>query len=202
MIPNPTSMVSVSNIKRVVSVFILRPIDNNPRSINCDVAVFRRCSTMPTFANHWAGISGSIEEDDRSPLDAAVRELREETNVVDIFMDYIRRNDDDKQFNGLLGDKSRDETQHMRFYLKAGLYIDISKKNSRGAFGGRIIRVYPFALKLPIQSSSLGIEMRGTEHDQMKFVSVQEFLDLTPCVPGLQKAFHQATVGSHLVVSE
>ncbi|KAL7520802.1 hypothetical protein ACHAWX_005505 [Stephanocyclus meneghinianus] len=191
-------MVIVSNIKRVVSVFILRPNHNNPSSINCDVAVFRRCPTMPTYANHWAGISGSIEEDDGSPIEAAVRELREETNVVDIFMDYMSRNYADKHFNGLLGDNSRDETQHMRSYLKAGLHIDVSEKNSHGAFGGRIIRVYPFALKLPSQSSWLGIEMRGTEHDQMKFVSVKEFFHLAPCVPGLQAAFHQATAGSYL----
>eukprot|EP00956_Cyclotella_meneghiniana_P008284 scaffold11039_cov21-Cyclotella_meneghiniana.AAC.2 len=77
------TMISVSNIKRVVSVFILRPNENKSNHIKWDVAVFRRCCTMPTFPNHWAGISGSIEDTDDSPLEAAMRELEEETNLYD-----------------------------------------------------------------------------------------------------------------------
>lgn len=129
---------------------------------------------MPTFANHWAGISGSIEESDISPFEAATRELQEETNVCDIL-----------------------NTQQLRSCIKGGLHLDISK-NTKGAFGGRIIRVYPFQLTLP---GTANIEMRGTEHEMMKFIPIDEFLDLTPCVPGLQTAFHHATSGSFLKVS-
>ena len=178
------TMVSVSNIKRVVSVFILRPNDDNENIM--DVAVFRRCSTMPTFPNHWAGISGSVEDEDCSPMEAAVRELREETNLCDVPNDCNPRR------------------HNIQSYMKAGLYLDI-KKNTKDAFGGRVIRVYPFALTLPRQDSTSNeslsnIEMRGTEHDMMKFVSIDEFLQLTPCVPELQTAFHHATTGAFLKV--
>ncbi|KAL3794899.1 hypothetical protein HJC23_004276 [Cyclotella cryptica] len=198
VISKVASMLNVPNIKRVVSVFILRPNVNNPTSIDRDVAVFRRCPTMPTFANHWAGISGSIEEADGSPLEAALRELEEETNIVDVFADFFSRNDAEKHFDSLRGDNSRHESLQMRLCLKAGLHIDIPKKDSEGAFGELIIRVYPFALILPMQSLCVNLEMRGTEHDQMKFISIGDFFDLTPCVPGLQTAFHHATAGAYL----
>lgn len=189
MIPrekNPNSMVSVANIKRVVSVFILRPKNDEPKGVH--VAVFRRCETMPTFANHWAGISGSIEETDGSPLEAALRELQEETNICDVLRDGW----------GI---------SQLKSHIKSGLHLDVSK-NTKGAFGGRIIRVYPFSLMLPANENGAvaneaiwpNIEMRGTEHDMMKFISIKEFLELTPCVPGLQQSFHHATAGSYLKV--
>ena len=118
-------------------------------------------------------------------IEAAVRELREETNLCDVPNDCNPR-------------------RHIQSYMKAGLYLDI-KKNTKGAFRGRVIRVYPFALTLPRQDSNSNellsnIEMRGTEHDMMKFVSIDEFLQLTPCVPELQMAFHHATTGAFLKV--
>jgi 8-oxo-dGTP pyrophosphatase MutT (NUDIX family) len=186
MISKIKNMVSVSSIKRVVSVFILRPKDENPSNI--DVAVFRRCPTMPTFANHWAGISGSIEEDDDSPLDAAVRELQEETNVGDVLKNYF-------------ANEHNNESEQLRSCMKAGLHLDVPKRDAQAAFGGRIIRVYPFALRLPESSIWSKIEMRGTEHDEMKFIPIDEFLDLSPVVPGLQTAFHHATTGAYLNVS-
>lgn len=137
------------------------------------------------------GISGSIEEKDDSPLEAAVREIREETNVCDVI-----RNWNQIGYN-----------LELQSCIKGGLYLDVSKK-THGAFGGRVIRVYPFALTLPLdfksrsddQSLLAGIEIRGTEHDNMKFISIKEFLELTPCVPELQTAFHHATFGTFLEV--
>lgn len=194
-------MVSVCNIKRVVSVFILRQKSDGSNDV--DVAVFHRCPTMPTFPNHWAGISGSIEEEDCSPMDAAVRELQEETNVCDI----LRDSNNHKNRN-LAGRNSHN--QYLQSRMKAGLHLDVSK-NTKDSFGGRTIRVYPFAMTLPTHNSNekavdgtcfsrLSIEMRGTEHDIMKFVSIKEFLNLAPCVPGLQRAFHHATQGLYLKV--
>ena len=182
-------MVSIS-IKRVVSVFILRPA--NKRQSTYEVALFRRCETMPTFPLHYAGISGSIEEDDNSPLDAAVRELQEETNIHEIFRKYCG------------GDK--DSMMGLRNCIKQGLHVDVAKDKGKGAFGGRIIRVYPFSLTLPEVDSDWvssivwsGLEMKGTEHDQMKFMNIDEFLSMTePCVPSLKLAFHHATSGSYL----
>mmetsp|Transcript_14937 Transcript_14937/g.32418 ORF Transcript_14937/g.32418 Transcript_14937/m.32418 type:complete len:512 (+) Transcript_14937:568-2103(+) len=213
---NMNMTMKLSSIKRVVSVFILRPnkspplIQHQPQQQNVyqiEVALFRRQKTMPTFPSHWAGISGSIEEDDANPLEAAVRELQEETNIGELFAKYYGG---DKDILGL-----------MRSCIKQGLHVDVSGNQSKGAFGGRIIRVYPFALTLPVNSIEdtarvdkstgiskktnecsslwLNLEMRGTEHDQMKFVNVKEFLEMTePCVPALKMALHHATSGSYL----
>ena len=160
---------TLSNIKRVVSVFILRQNNND----EAQVALFRRCSQMPTFGGHWAAVSGSIETQDVSPLATAVREVGEETN--------------------LLGDYD-----HL---LKTGLHVDIARDKSKGTFGGRMIRVYPFALTLPSEDIQLlsNIEMRGTEHDKMKFLTISDFLGMSDqCVPSLKRAFHHATSGRYL----
>ncbi len=163
---------TLSDIKRVVSVFILRKNNHD----GAQVALFRRCNEMPTFGGHWAVISGSIETNDASPLSAAVREVGEETNLGE-----------------LLGD-----CDHL---LKSGLHVDVARENSKGTFGGRMIRVYPFALTLPSEDSSLlsKIEMRGTEHDEMKFMTINDFLRMNlQCVPSLKRAFHHATSGTYL----
>ena len=132
---------------------------------------------MPTFGGHWAAISGSIETHDVNPLAAACREVGEETNLGEL----------------LLGDYEN--------LLTSGLHVDVSRDKSKGTFGGRTIRVYPFALTLPSQDLSLWskIEMRGTEHDEMKFMTISDFLEMDlQCVPSLKRAFHHATTGKYL----
>jgi translation initiation factor 2B subunit (eIF-2B alpha/beta/delta family)/8-oxo-dGTP pyrophosphatase MutT (NUDIX family) len=165
--------VALSNIKRVVSVFILRQRSNIDET---QVALFRRCSSMPSFPNHWAAISGSIEKHDASPFAAAVREIGEETNLGELLGEYT----------------------HL---ITRGLHVDVPKDETKGVFGGRVIRVYPFALRLPEDYEALWskIEMRGTEHDQMKFQTISDLLDMKePCVPSLVRAFHHATYGNYL----
>ena len=203
-------MVTLS-VKRVVSIFILRPAANHQRhnKNTCDIALFHRCATMPTFANHWAGISGSIEEDDINPFEAAVRELQEETNILELF---AKHNGDNNNESGTNKDTT---STSLRSCINQGLHVDVSSNNSKGAFGGRIIRVYPFALTLPTTdekcretnedcaTSSIWsrLEMEGTEHDKMKFMNIEQFLEMKdPCVPSLKLAFHHATCGSYLEV--
>lgn len=62
------------DVWRVVTTFLLSKHKQQK------IALFRRCSTMPTYPSHWAGISGTIEPNE-TPLCAAVREVGEETNV-------------------------------------------------------------------------------------------------------------------------
>lgn len=170
---------------------------------------------MPTFPNHWAGISGSIEENDASPLDAALRELREETNVEDLFQEYCRRGKSHASMavsgsgsgNGrCVGGDEVNENCVLGSHVTSGLYVDVMAKSSRDVFGGRTIRVYPFALTLPDAELKnhdgrnlwSEIAMKGTEHDEMKFLTLDGFFDLTPCVPDLKLAFHHATFGAYL----
>ena len=176
---------------------------------------------MPTFPGRWAGISGSIEDDDGNPLEAALRELREETNLSELFAMY---NDS----GGGGGTAVGDTPCLLRDCIQQGLHVDVPSDRSDGAFGGRIIRVYPFALTLPslCLSSVAGeddgpadtseridggssatlwsnLEMKGTEHDGLKFLKIEDFLDTAePCVPVLKLAFHHATQGSYLDVRD
>jgi len=228
-------------MKRVVSVFILRPNEGpptvqqpqpqpQPQNDDYRVALFRRCATMPTFPGRWAGISGSIEDDDGNPLEAALRELREETNLSELLFS-ICNNDSGGSGGG--GTAVGDASRLLRDCIQQGLHVDVvpSSDRSDGAFGGRIIRVYPFALTLPSSrclSSVAGeddgpadtsertdgggssvatlwsnLEMKGTEHDALKFFKIEEFLDMAePCVPALKLAFHHATHGSYLNVRD
>ena len=70
-------MMPHNQIKRVVSCFLL----SGPKTRDqLRIVVFHRVATMPTFPNHWAACSGSMEENER-PWQTSERELREETGV-------------------------------------------------------------------------------------------------------------------------
>ena len=167
-------MVGLSSIKRVVSVFILRTSENGCKQ----VALFRRCDTMPSFPSHYAAVSGSIESSDASPLDAAARELDEETTICSETLGA-------SSSNGGVG-KDR-----LRTILRQGLHVDVPMSRSG------VIRVYPFAFELP-----RGVEdfdMRGTEHDKMTFMRIDEFMESDArFVPMLKRAFHHAFCGSFI----
>ncbi|KAL3944172.1 MAG: hypothetical protein SGBAC_001729 [Bacillariaceae sp.] len=106
---------------------------------------------MPSFPNHWAGISGTIEAGE-TPLQAAERELHEETNMS------------------------------CESSMESGLFVNVPYVSKRTQ-ETRIIRVYPHVVQIP---ETVELEMRGTEHDSFKFITVQELLDMNEaeCVPG------------------
>jgi 8-oxo-dGTP pyrophosphatase MutT (NUDIX family) len=147
-------MVAVTTpIHRVVTCFIL--------SSSSRIATFHRCATMPSFPNHFAGISGTIEPNE-TPHQAAQRELFEETNLTETVEE------------------------------QGGLFVNVPYTSPRTQ-QKRIIRVYPFVIHV---SDNVPLEMRGTEHDAFKFVTIEELTEIeSQCVPGLVKAFHHATYG-------
>jgi len=163
-----------TSIKRVVSSFILSGSSAAGAATatreDLRIAVFHRVDTMPTFASHWAACSGSIEpEDDPTPWHAAHRELHEETNLPT-------------------------DVQPDR---PGGLFVDVPFRKTQDR--ETIIRVYPFTVHLPHDYDWKSLELRGTEHDTFKFVSVAELEQLRPAVPGLAQAFHHATFGKYHV---
>ena len=74
-----------------------------------------------------------------------------------------------------------------------GLYVDVPFRKTEER--ETIIRVYPFTVQLP---TDWKLELRGTEHDYYKFISVAELEALEPAVPSLARAFHHATYGRYL----
>lgn len=167
-------MVGLSSIKRVVSVFILRPSENGCKQ----VALFRRCDTMPSFASHYAAVSGTIESSDASPLDAAARELDEETTICSESLG------ESSSYGGVGQDR-------LKTILRQGLHVDVPISRSG------VIRVYPFAFELPRGLENF--KMRGTEHDKMTFMLIDDFLESdAQFVPMLKRAFHHATFGCYI----
>lgn len=183
----------VKMIRRVISCFFLFEERN--------VAVFHRKSGMPTFPDHWATISGSIEADE-TPSEAARRELGEETNLIHVLSDM----------NGSISN----------LFFRQGLYVDVPYADRTESFArisqqipinssdsvyysvnssrfqhGDIIRVYPFVLEVPLQVFQ-SLDLRGSEHDEMKWITIEELESLTPTVPALATAFHHATNGKYI----
>ena len=124
---------------------------------------------MPTFASHWAACSGSIEPDDDATPWHAAH--RELHEETNLPMDV----------------------QPDR---PGGLFVDVPFRKTEDR--ETIIRVYPFTVHLP-HNDWTSLELRGTEHDTFKFVSVAELEELRPAVPGLAQAFHHATFGKYYV---
>ena len=173
------------------------------------VAVFRRCSTMPTFPSHWAGISGSME-DGEEPYQTALRELQEETNLIPrsttatttatakatttIQKQIESWEDVVTSTTQMDNDESCDNTLVVCDFVKeGGLYLDVPFQKDR------VIRVYPFVVHLGDATKQHLLELRGTEHDDFQFISVPELeQQLEPTVPGLVTAFHRATYGKYL----
>ena len=141
-----------AGIKRVVTCFIISGEEN--------VALFRRCATMPTFPSCWAGISGAIEVGE-TPFQAAQREIMEETNLSNFTINQ-----------------------------PGGLYLDVTPIS-----GGQVFRVYPFTVQM---SPTDTLELRGTEHDTYRYISIPELLECEDTVPGLSAVFHHATFGRYL----
>ncbi|WDK19671.1 NUDIX domain-containing protein [Colletotrichum graminicola] len=76
--------------RAVVSSFIFKfPPNRGPQ-----VALFRRSGNLRTYPNRLAPVSGSIEKDDPSPLDAAWREIREETTLTPETLTLLRQGKD------------------------------------------------------------------------------------------------------------
>ena len=178
-------------IRRVISCFFLFE--------ERKVAVFHRQSSMPTFPDHWATISGSIESNE-TPSEAAHRELEEETNLMQVLSDMNESISNLSFGQGLYVDVpyAGQRTEHERTFgqIKLCDYVDHSDLSSRFQHGD-IIRVYPFVLEVPCQVYQ-SLQLRGGEHDEMKWITLEELESLSPTVPALVTAFHHATTGKYI----
>ncbi|KAI1429721.1 translation initiation factor eIF-2B subunit family protein [Xylaria sp. FL1777] len=75
--------------KRTVAGSFLFKIPNGDAK-QAKVALFRRSSKVRTYQHKLAPCSGSVEEDDTSPLAAALREIQEETTLPASSLDLLR----------------------------------------------------------------------------------------------------------------
>jgi 8-oxo-dGTP pyrophosphatase MutT (NUDIX family) len=159
-------------IKRVTTTFLVKGGKGNNQATrdSLRIAIFHRCSTMPTFPNRCASISGSVEAGEM-PWETALRELQEETNY---------------------STKSSSS-----FPPESGLYVDVDFLSPRSGTCS-IIRIYPFVVH--IVDSDYELALRGTEHDNFQWMSLDEVEELdrqSKTVPSLALALQHATRGRY-----
>ncbi|KAM0563786.1 hypothetical protein ACHAPJ_001519 [Fusarium lateritium] len=76
--------------RAVATSFIFKfPSDDTTKKPQ--VALFRRSGNVNTYQHKYAGVSGSVEETDASPLATAWRELEEETTLTDDSLRLFRQ---------------------------------------------------------------------------------------------------------------
>ena len=125
----------VMSMKRVTTTFLVKGLRQEmPQRQDLRIAIFHRCSTMPTFPSRYAGCSGSMEEGE-SPWETARRELQEETNWLPA------------------------STLQWEEPTEAGLFVDVDFVSPRSGRSS-IIRVYPFVVSV---LKEFELELRGTE---------------------------------------
>jgi len=109
-------------------------------------------------------------EASETPLQTAWRELDEETNLI--------------QNNAI-------ELEQQGLFLDVPFHSSITGKSST-------IRVYPFAFRM--RDDNFDLQTRGTEHDNWKWIKMNEMETVHPTVPELARAFHHATCGKYLPI--
>jgi translation initiation factor 2B subunit (eIF-2B alpha/beta/delta family)/8-oxo-dGTP pyrophosphatase MutT (NUDIX family) len=161
--------------RTVVSVLIF---PHQPHSSDASrVLLFRRSDKVRTYQNKLSPIAGSVEADDKNPLAAAWRELKEETSFGPEQLELWRRG---------LGFEFTDE--------KAVSGHDTTRPR------GRTWKVWPFAFRLKQSVAdhdnnvdSLGLNL-DWEHTGCEWRTVDEILNgnaLHDCVPRLEVTLGQ-----------
>ena len=69
-------------IARVVTAFLAH---------NGKILLLKRSSTVRTYPRRWTGISGSIEQDDKSPDERVLKEIKEETGLCAEDLQFVRK---------------------------------------------------------------------------------------------------------------
>ncbi|KAI1620027.1 hypothetical protein EDD37DRAFT_641667 [Exophiala viscosa] len=163
--------------RTVVSVLLFPSKSTKPYQ----VLLFRRSEKVHTYTNKLAPIAGSVEESDKTPLDAAWRELKEETCLGPQHVELWRRGP---------GFEFTDETA-------------VSGKDGQGEKIGRIWKVWPFAFRFQkdlvdehnnVDTSVLKIDW---EHLSCEWNYVDDILTgkiLDQCVPRLEVTLGQVWV--------
>ncbi|CAG8460984.1 22991_t:CDS:2 [Rhizophagus irregularis] len=76
--------------RHVVTSFLVYTEGIEENSQGDNILLLKRSDKVRTYKNHWAGISGGIEENDSSPLERALKEIQEETSLSHTDITLIR----------------------------------------------------------------------------------------------------------------
>ncbi|KIW59929.1 hypothetical protein PV05_00187 [Exophiala xenobiotica] len=164
--------------RRTVVSILLFPLKNNKPY---RVLLFRRSEKVSTYRNKLAPIAGSLEQYDKAPLDAAWRELKEETCLGPQHIELWRRGP---------GFEFTDE--------KA-----VTGKDGKGETVGRIWHVWPFAFRFKKDlvdehnNVDTSVFQMNWEHVSLEWNKVDDILSgkiLDQCVPRLEITLGQVWV--------
>ncbi|CAB4400919.1 unnamed protein product [Rhizophagus irregularis] len=76
--------------RHVVTSFLVYTEGIEENSQGDNILLLKRSDKVRTYKNHWAGISGGIEENDSSPLERALKEIQEEISLSHTDITLIR----------------------------------------------------------------------------------------------------------------
>ncbi|KIW86436.1 hypothetical protein Z517_01833 [Fonsecaea pedrosoi CBS 271.37] len=173
--------------RTVVSVLLFphQPYASKPYR----VLLFRRSDKVSTYRRKLAPIAGSIETYDKSPLDAAWRELKEETSFGPQQIELWRRG------------------AGFEFTDQKAVVIGESEHQVKG----RIWKVWPFAFRLTKETvdndndtEKLGVQM-NFEHLGFQWQNVDDILSgkiLDDCVPRLEVTLGQVWVDPNSILHQ
>ncbi|CAI2165376.1 13413_t:CDS:2 [Funneliformis geosporum] len=77
-------------VRRVVTSFLTYTEGSETFSQGNKLLLLKRSDKVRTYQNHWASVCGGIESNDSSPLERALKEIREETSLSSTDITLIR----------------------------------------------------------------------------------------------------------------
>lgn len=112
-----------NNVKHYVDGILVSPDD--------EILILQRANYMKQFKGLWGFVGGSIEEKDKSPKDAIIREIKEETGIELTFNEQHKMHVFDKQKH--LGNDGQilSDTEYWLIKLESKPEIKLSKEHQR-----------------------------------------------------------------------
>ena len=112
-------------IKHYVDGILVSPDD--------EILILQRANYMKQFRGLWGFVGGSIEEKDKSPKDAIIREVKEETGIELTFNEqYHMKSFDKHEHMGGTNDKEVvSDTEYWLIKLESKPEIKLSREHQR-----------------------------------------------------------------------
>ena len=106
-----------NNIKHYVDGILVSPDD--------EILILQRANYMKNFKGLWGFVGGSIEEKDKSPKDAIIREVKEETGIELTFNEQHHM----KSFDKI--ERENSNTEYWLIKLETKPEIKLSREHQR-----------------------------------------------------------------------
>lgn len=110
-------------IKHYVDGILVSPDD--------EILILQRANYMKQFRGLWGFVGGSVEEKDKSPKDAIIREVKEETGIELTFNEQHHMKSFDKQGHEREDGSIGSDTEYWLIKLETKPEIKLSREHQR-----------------------------------------------------------------------